>query len=145
MSQHLDNQAWNNFVLKSDPMVSGGDRAKRAAAIANVFMGGVNNGGFNSFLTATPELGSQEVLDALEEIGATEAAKQLGAVLTGLGQPLIRSSQEVRWHLLDRLWRDELDQFDVLSYGADAELMRVLEQHVRENRAYYLALNDEPS
>src|SRR5258706_102905 len=136
-------QAWNNFVLRSDPTSAPPDRSKRAAAVAALYMGAANNGGINSFLTSTYELASQEVLDALVEMGATVAARELEAILKALGEPLLASSAEVRWDALGRLWKPELNDLDVLSYEADAELMRVLEQHVQANEAYYAALGDD--
>lgn len=141
MSLESDNRAWNNFIMHSDPVSSSIDGAKRAAAIANMFMGGANNGGINSFLTATHEVGSQEVLDALSSVGARVAASQLAEVLDALGEQLPRSSADDRWRALDRLWTEDLDVHDVLEARADAELVRVLEHHVRENEAYYRALD----
>ena len=52
-----------------------------------------------------------------------------------------RSSQEERENLLEKYWTDELDDFDVLSSEADAELLAALKQHVRENEAFYLGLD----
>lgn len=106
-----------------------------------MFMGGANNGGLNSFLTTSHELCAQEVFEALLEIGASEAARQLGQVLAGLGQPLPAAPSELRWEVLDRLWTDDLDDLDTLSSQADAELMAVLERHVSEYRTYYTGLD----
>ena len=115
--------------------------SKRAAAIANLFLGGANNGGLNSFLTSTPELDAEEVLDALTALGAGKAARQLDAILTGMGTRLPASSEEERWRLLEERWHEGLDQHDVLTSDADAELMAVLENHVAANEAFYSRLD----
>jgi hypothetical protein len=141
MSSTSDHQAWNNFVMHSDPTLRGIDGAMRAAALANLYMGAANNGGINSFLTASHDFGSQIVLDALREVGALHAAQQLAGILTKLGTPLPTSSEVERWQILKRLWTEDMDEHDVLTSEADAELMRVLERHVSENESYYLTLS----
>ena len=134
-------RAWNNFVMHSSPNSYEPGNSNRSAAIANLFMGGANNGGLNSFLTSTYELDADEVLDALTALGAKKAAHQLAAVLRGLGTPLPASSQDERWTRLDEQWHDALDQHDVLTADADAELVAVLEAHVAANEQFYSKLN----
>lgn len=134
-------RAWNNFVMHSDPASYPHGNSKRAAAIASRFMGGANNGGLNSFLTASHDIGATEVLDALNAVGAAKSATQLEVVLLGLQVSLPASSQEIRWALLEQHWRDDLDEYDVLSQAADHELMAALEKHVAANEEYYLRLD----
>jgi len=55
---------------------------------------------------------------------------------------LPRCSQHVRWDQLDRLWTEDLDNYDALSAEANEELMEALERHVGANEAYYIALGD---
>ena len=138
-----DHQAWNNFVLLGDAMSTHLEEGFRSAAIANLYMGGVNNGGINSFLTSTYELGGADVVSSLKNVGAHRAAEQLEQILSDLGEPLIPSSQEERWELLDRCWPEEWDDFvelDTLAKEADEELMVMLMQHVSAHKSYYLAL-----
>lgn len=85
-------QAWNNFVMHSDPASCEYGTSKRAAAIANIFMGAANNGGLNSFLTASHDLDATEVLDALTALGAAQAAHQFDLVLQEIGISLPASS-----------------------------------------------------
>jgi hypothetical protein len=134
-------QAWNNFVMRSDPSSHEQGSSRRAAAIACLYMGLANNGGLNSFLTSTCDLDASEVVEALTAVGAHLAARQLERVVQSLGKPLPRSSQEERESLLEKYWTDELDDFDVLSSEADAELFAALQRHVRENEAFYLGLD----
>jgi hypothetical protein len=134
-------QAWNNFVMRSDACAHEQESRRRAAAIACLYMGLANNGGLNSFLTSTCDLDACEVVDALAGVGAHLAASQLEKVVQGLGKPLRRSSQKERWNLLAQYWTDEIDDFDVHSSEADAELLAALKQHVRENEAFYLGLD----
>ena len=133
-------QAWNNFVMRSDPVSYERRSNMRDAAIANMFMGGANNGGLNSFLTSSYALDAREAQDALTAVGAHKAARQLQTVLEGLNTALPASSQEERWRCLDENWRDELDEFDVLSDEANDELMTALARHVAENEAFYAQL-----
>lgn len=133
-------QAWNNFVLNSDPGSDSGDRSRQAAALANLYMGLANNGGLLHFLEASNDFAAQDVLDALHNIGAGIAAAELKIVLDRLGEPLPASSQHSRSAALDRLWTDDLDKMDVLSQEADDELMRVLTSHVDGQENYYLSL-----
>lgn len=140
MDVRPDPKAWNNFVMHSKPSEYDVGSSKRSAAIANLYMGLVNNGGINSFLTCTCELDAAEVVDALHAVGACIAAKQLGDVLRMLDSPLPASSQDVRWKLLEECRSDVSNEGDMLSEDADRELMRVLERHVRDNEEFYLAL-----
>jgi len=133
-------QAWNNFVLNSEPSAYAKGSRKWAAATANRFMGGANNGGLNSFLTSTWDVDAYDVLAALSAIGADVAAQELDRVLQGLGRLLPASSQDERWDILERYWTEDLDQFDILSDEADAELMEVLTAHVAGDEDFYLGL-----
>lgn len=137
-------QAWNNFVMHIDPLTFEADSIKRYASLANLFMGMVNNGGINHFLTASYDFGADEYLHALKNIGAKQAVKEFDRVLKGLGEPVPQSSQDERWDLVMRLWTDELDGYDSLSEAADSELLEALEQHVGENEAFYLTLKTAP-
>jgi hypothetical protein len=143
MIDNVDNRAWNNFVLLSDPYLSEPDRSRHSAALANFFMGGANNGGLNSFLTSSYDFDSSEVLSALREVGAFLAAEELEAVLQQLTVPILKSSQQERWDILDRHWPEELEGEDSLSEMADAELMNALNRHVKEHQAFYHDLQSE--
>lgn len=135
-------EAWNNFVMLSNPEMYGRGSSLRNAAIAALFMGMANNGGLNSFLTCAYDLDAQEVLEALGAVGASKAATQLETIMLGLGISLPASSQEERWNLLDINWTDELDNFDLLRPAADEELLATLERHVFDNEAYYRGLTE---
>ena len=126
--------------MRSDPVSYERRSNMRDAAIANMFMGGANNGGLNSFLTSSYDLDAHEVHRALTAVGAHKAARQLQTVLDGLNAELPVSSQEGRWRALDEQWHNELDQFDVLSGEANDELMAALRRHVAENEAFYSQL-----
>lgn len=117
--------------------------ARLAAGISKHFMGGVNGGGLNSFLTNSYELDSQQVLDALRAIGAVKAAADLAHVLDILGTPLLKSSQDERWHLLETIWVDELNAYECFADTTEAELRGALERHVRENKEFYLGLSGD--
>ena len=123
--------------MHSSPQAYERGSAKRAAAIANLFMGCANNGGLNAFLTSTHDLDADEVLDALTALGAGKAAHQLEAVLRGLGTSLPASTHDERWTRLEERWHDGLDQQDVLAADADAELIAILEAHVGANEQFY--------
>lgn len=133
-------EAWNNFVIRSLPQNYAVGSAQRSAAIAGQYMALANSGGINSFLTLRHDIDASEVVQALLAVGAVKAAKELGLVLHKLGVPIPASSQESRWHLLEQHWSDALDEFDVLSAETDAELLRVLQRHVKEEEDFYLAL-----
>lgn len=138
-------RAWNNFISLSDWEHHEAGSSKRAAAIASLFMGLANNGGFNAFLSYSYDLDSQEVLDALNVVGALQAASHLDTVLRALAVALPVMSQEQRAALLDEYWTEDLDDrigFDVLTSEADDELMAVLARHVQDHQAFYLALGD---
>ena len=141
MSESSEHQAWNNFVLNSYPPSAETDSKCRAAAVASLYMGTANNGGINSFLTVTPELNTQSVLEALQELGLNETAAQFSAVIKGLGQHLPTATSDERCDILDQLWTEDLDALDTLTVQSDAELMRVLERHVSEREAYYASMN----
>lgn len=140
MSDSSDHEAWNNFVMNSQPDDYQAGSSKKAAAIANRYMDGANGGGLNSFLTNSWELDATEVLEALRAVGAQVAAKEFDFILHGLGVPVPVQSQEARWLLLEQRWSEGMNDHDFLSDAADAELMRVLEQHVRDHEEFYLAL-----
>ena len=136
----LSDQAWNNFVLNSEPTAYRKGSARWAAATANKFTNLVNGGGYNSALTATWEIDPRDVVLALSSIGANTAAKDLDMILQGLGRPLPPSSQDERWDFLERYWTDELNDLDLLSDEAETELMAVLEAHVSAEEDFYLGL-----
>ncbi len=140
MAASLSTEAWNNFVMHSQPKDYQAGSIKRAAAIATLYMGLANNGGINSFLTCSHELDAREVLESLVSVGALMAAKQLNLVLRELKVPVPASSQEARFNLLMRHWPSSLDELDVLSREADEDLFRALEQHVTAHEAFYLTL-----
>ena len=73
-------------------------------------------------------------------IGALTAAKEFGYVLRQLGQPIPRSSQAHRFNLMDKLWRESLNNVDVLSRAANDDLVRALELHVLHYEDFYAAL-----
>jgi hypothetical protein len=139
-------QAWNNFVMNSNPAAHETGSAMRNAALANLYMGLANNGGINSFLTCSWDVDADEVLAALHFLSAHTAAKELGAILHALGAPLPASSQAERWDQLERLWTEELDDTidDVLSTAADRDLMEVLKRHVRQYESFYSGLSKRP-
>lgn len=134
----FESSAWNNFGMSSRPEDYPLGSIRRAASIANRYMGGANNGGLNAFLTNNWELDASEVLNSLKTIGADEAAKQFELVLKGLGVPVPASTQDERWELLEQHWTEELNDHDILSDEADRSLTAALERHVAENEAFYL-------
>jgi hypothetical protein len=133
-------EAWNNFVMCSQPSDYQAGSNKRSAAIASLYMGLANNGGINSFLTCSYELDAAEALEALVSVGAFKAAQELSLVLRGLGAPVPSSSQEARFRLLEQHWSDTLDEHDYLSADANEELLRALQRHVQQHEAFYIAL-----
>jgi hypothetical protein len=141
VSQSPSNEAWNNFVMNSQPDDHPVGSSKRAASIAKQYMSLANHGGLNSFLTNNWDLDAAEVVEALLAVDAQVAAKELGDVLCMLGVAVPAQSQDARWDLLEQHWSDEMNDHDFLSEAADGELMRVLEQHVREHEEFYLAFN----
>jgi hypothetical protein len=132
--------AWNNFIFNSKPGAYDKGTLRWAAALAARFMGGACNGGLNSFLTHSPEIDPQDVLQALRAIGAHATAQQLDHVLSGIGVALPAASEQERWDALARYWVDELDVYDCLSDEADADLIDALSAHVRGEESYYLSL-----
>jgi len=139
MTEAEQMSAWNNLVMHADPNAFEEGDNRRAAAIACIYMGAVNNGGLNSFLTSSYDLDAREVLTALEKLGANTAAKQLRHVLEQLGEALPAMTQNERWERLEALWIDELDAFDVLTEDADRDLIAALEKHVGEYPVFYLS------
>jgi len=132
-------QAWNNFVLNCDPDNYEVGTERRAASLAAEFMGLTNNGGFNSYLTASSDRDAKEVLASLRVVGANKAAAKLSLILDDLGVELPVMSQDERWDILDAQWNDDLDEPDFLDGEQDSELVSVLEAHVEQNVAHYLA------
>jgi hypothetical protein len=139
MADSSSSDAWNNFVLGSQPSDHQAGSSMRSAALAKMYMGLANGGGINSFLTISWDFDAAEIVDALVSVGAVKAAQDLSLVLRGLGVPVPRSSQDARWNLMERYWTEALDEHDFLSDEADAESMRVLERHVSEHEDFYLA------
>ena len=135
-----DIEAWNNFVMNSDPHLPNVGQSFRDAAISNVFGNLSNNGGLNSFLTSTYDLDASDVLAALQRIGADIAANQLRLILDGIDVSLPVSTQDERWELLDRYWTDDLDEIETLGVEADKQLTAILQKHVAENKTYYSSL-----
>lgn len=133
-------QAWNNFIMESEPCAYERGSGKRSAAIASLFMSAANNGGLNSFLTCSNDLDVSEVIEALNAVGAVKAANQLQHIMDGLGAVLPASSQADRWARLEECWNDDLDEQDVLSPDADVELAGALQKHVAANEEFYRSL-----
>lgn len=134
----IEFDAWNNFVMNSQPADHDKASSKYAAALAKTYMNGANSGGINSFLTNYWEQSGAETLSALKAIGASAAAEQFDKVLIGLGVPVPASTQGDRWELLEKYWLEDLIAHDTLTDEADKELTRLLEQHVEENKVFYL-------
>jgi hypothetical protein len=139
----LSVEAWNNFVMASVPSNYQSGSKKRAAAIANRYWGLANNGGINYFLTCSYDFDATEVLESLILVGALEAAKQFNRVIQELKVPILASSQDARWSLLERHWPQSMDAHDVLSHDADRDLLRALNLHVQAYEDFYLALKLE--
>ena len=131
--------AWNNLVMNADPELFEVGDEKRSAAIVCLYMGGANNGGLNAFLTNYSDVDGQEVLQALEKIGANPAADQFRDVLKSLGGYLPATTQEERLDQLEQLWTDELDKSDFLTAEAGESLVAALETHVSKHIEYYLS------
>ncbi|MEM1065479.1 MAG: DUF4375 domain-containing protein [Pseudomonadota bacterium] len=135
--------AYNTLVMNADyDRYAEGD-VRRAAAIAARFMGTAGNGGFFSFLTNSHSVAAEDVLAALEEIGAPVAAAQFRGVLSALGGPLPAASWEQRQADLDRMWSDALDRMDVLDEASDKDVFAALERHADAHAAHYLSLPPE--
>jgi hypothetical protein len=132
--------AWNNFVMSSEPADYPLGSIKWHAAIAKMYMSQANGGGLNSFLTNSYEIDASDVVKALETVGALKAVEQLSLVLRGMGVSLPVSSQEARWKLMELHWPDALNDIDILSDESDKDLMQALERHVLQYEQFYLAL-----
>lgn len=135
--KHID--AWNAFVMNCKPEDFDVESEMRSAALAKMYMNMANNGGINWFLTYSYDFDTSEILSALRSVGAFVAAEQLGYVVEQFGGTLPASSEETRWKLLEIAWSEVLDRHDLLSHEADAELMKVLEEHVSRHQDFYLA------
>ncbi|MDH7971283.1 DUF4375 domain-containing protein [Sphingomonas sp. AR_OL41] len=138
--QTPSDEAWNNFVMQSDPGAFAQDTSERAAAIANLFMGVTSNGGLSHFLESTYDLDAAETVDALHVVGAHGASSQLQEVISGLAIALPPMSQDDRWNALQEHWKGRLDDLDTLSSEAEDELMAALTRHVLEREAFYRQL-----
>ncbi len=140
---NLADEPWNKFVMQIEPEVYDAGSSKRAAVIANLYLGLANNGGINSFLTCSYDLDTSEVLKSLKLIGASKAADQLAVVLELLGGDFPVSSQQARWDLLDERWKDDMDEIDgidTLSREADDDLTSALRRHVMQYEEFYRTL-----
>ncbi len=141
MNEIPNDDAWNNFVMSSQPEDHPTGSVRRAAAIAKNYMGQANQGGINSFLTYNPEIDAKEVLWALQKVGATSAHTQFAKIMDEIGVPLPAGTEETRAELLDANWSNELDAMDGLSDESDKDLMKSLEKHVLEDQDYYASLD----
>jgi hypothetical protein len=141
MSDPEDFEAWNNFVLNSQPEDYQAADLKHFAALAKNYMNGAESGGINSFLTNNWQLGGQEVLNALNAVGAVAAARQFAEVLNIIDMPILASTQYERWDFLEKYWPENaVETFDLLSDAAEKSLMFALEQHVQKNEEFYRSL-----
>jgi Domain of unknown function (DUF4375) len=140
MSFAQNADAWNNFVMSSHAEDYDKGDIKRYAAVAKSYMSQVNNGGINSFLTNNWDVDSEEVVEALNTIGAPVAAEQFKHVLSIIGVPMPAMSQDSRWSILEKHWADELNDEDGLSSESEKDVMRALEEHVLQNEAFYIKL-----
>jgi len=143
LTDEQKSDAWNNLVMNADPSKFAVGDKRRAAAIVSLYMGVANNGGLNQFLTYSYDLDANEVLASLEVLKASTAATQFRNVLDMLGDPLVVSTQDVRWDQLDSLWTDDLDKFDVLTEEADQDLINALTKHVGKYIEFYLQMTNE--
>jgi hypothetical protein len=142
MSDIEDLDAWNNFVMSSQPEDYPKNTMRWAAAMAKNYMNQVNSGGINSFLTNNWELDGDEVLQALKKVGAAAAAEQFVEVLQMLGKPITPSTQNARWQILDECWPPDADNdYDMLSDEAEIGLMQALESHVNKEKDFYHSLS----
>ena len=133
-----DFDAWNNFVMGSQPEDYSPTDSKHSAALAKNYMNGALGGGINSFLTNSWEFSGQQVLNSLNFMGAVQAAKQFADVLERLGVSILTQTQDERWHLLDKYWPENVDDsFDMLSDESEKSLMFALEKHVQSNEQFY--------
>lgn len=140
---NLADDTWNKFVMQIEPDDYEAGSSKRAAAIANLYMGLANNGGINSFLTGSYDLDTSEVLKSLKSIGASKAADQFAHVIELLGGDLPVSSQQARWDVLEERWTDEMDDIDgidILSRETDDDLVTALRCHVMQHEEFYRTL-----
>jgi hypothetical protein len=87
MADSSDDEAWNNFVMGSQPDDYPAGSIRKAAAIAKMYMNGANGGGLNSFLTNSWDIDAADVLEALLAVDAQVAAKEFGFILHELGFP----------------------------------------------------------
>jgi len=140
LPNNVIDEAWNNFVLSFKPTSFPPGDARRSAAIARRYMNGVLSGGINSFLTDSYEISTTDVRQALEQIGAYVAAKDLGQVIEKIGGDLPISDQEGRWRRVEEVWTDDCDEFDCLTDAAEADIVSALEKHVEENLQFYLGI-----
>lgn len=132
--------AWNTLVTDADPSKYPRGDIKRAAAIASIYMGIANNGGINHYLTYSYALDGIETYDALIQLGANVAANQYKSILEQLNEPLIATTQDDRWNIIERLWTASLDASDLLTNDADKNILLALEKHIQDHSACYLGL-----
>jgi hypothetical protein len=140
MSDSMDYNAWNNFVMNDDAENLEKGNSKHVAFIAKNYMNTALGGGINSFLTNSWDLDAKDVLKAVKQIGALIAAKELEHILAKIAVPIPVSSQDARWDLMEKHWPEELNEHDFLSDEAEKDLMLNLEEHVRQNEEFYLSL-----
>lgn len=99
--------AWNNFVLNSQWQLHERGSRTMGSIPRQTFVGGTNSGGLNSFLMSTWDIPANDIVVALQQIGASKAAGQLQWILPP-------TSQDDRWGVLKQGWTDALNVFGAL-------------------------------
>ncbi len=134
-------QAWNNFVMLSEPEHHEWGSPRRAAAIASLFNAISGNGGLVHFLDFSHHLDAEEVLAALGGIGAGKAQRQLEHVIERMGCALPVMDEKEREDIISRCCPEDLEAYeDCLTEVAERELLAAMEAHVAAHEAYYAGL-----
>ena len=141
MAEEPNVEAWNNFVMVSEPNFYDVGSEKWSAAVTNQYWGLALNGGVDHFLCVMHDIDANDIREALNATGALVAAKEFGEFLNLIGERLSASSQNERSKLLDRCYTEPLDEYVTLTIEADTDLASALKQHVIENEDFYLNLN----
>jgi len=105
-------------------------------------MGWVSNGGIYMVLDASYEFAADDLSAALKAVGAIKAAEHFDSMVKQLSVPVPASPQETREVLIKAHWKETMDHHDMLPDEAYGQLLRVLEDHVRQNQPFYERLGD---